>query len=568
MEKLINKPQSSFKILPNVPDYKSFYKSFSWSDTGVDITFPVSDKVALYWEGENGEKKQFTYKELDALANNFAGYLRELGVKKGDRVFFFLPRVPELYYGFLGAVRAGAIAGTLFAAFGTQGAFERLKNSGAKVLVTNSELGERVGDLEKNLPGLEKIIFIKPEGFRNTVVGPSKQGWVSDTQTLGPGGVNNGVGICPKPEGFRNPAIMLYTSGTGRTPVCGMVLPYSALAVQKLTAQWVLDLHPDDIFWCTADPGWITGIAYGIFGNFLNGVSSVVYEGRFAPEKWYQILQDYKVSVWYTAPTALRMLRGAGNLYKKFDFSPLRHIGTVGEPLEPELVLWTRKVFGVPAHDTYWLTETGAMMLANFISEPIKPGSMGQPVPGVVAAILDENGNEVGPKIEGDLAFKPGWPSQMIDVWKNRPRFESYFRPPSPRLRGVRYFVTGDRAYKDEDGYFWFVARADDMIKTAGERVGPFEVESVLMSHPDVVEAAVVGKPDPVRGEIIKAFVVLTPEQKEKSKKQKYREKIKSDLMMYVKKNLAGHAYPREIEFVDELPKTMSGKIIRRMLRK
>jgi acetyl-CoA synthetase len=331
-----------------------------------------------------------------------------------------------------------------------------------------------------------------------------------------------------------------------------MVLPYSALAVQKLTAQWVLDLHPEDVFWCSADPGWITGLAYGIFGGFLNGVSSVVYEGRFEPEKLYQILQNYQVSVWYTAPTALRMLRAAGDLYQKFDFSHLCHICTVGEPLEPELVHWTQKVFGRPAHDTYWQTETGAMMIANFPSEPIKPGSMGQPVPGVRAAVLDDDGREVGAGVGGNLVFKSGWPSQMIDIWENPQRFQKYFQND--------WFVTGDRAYRDEDGYFWFVGRADDMIKTAGERVGPFEVEAALMSHPDVVEAAVVGKPDPVRGQIIKAFVVL-------KKGFKGDEGFKGELQEYVKRILAGHAYPREIEFVEELPKTRSGKIIRRILR-
>ena len=543
MEKLINKSQSYFKIPPNVPDYKNFYQSFSWSDADGDITFPVSDKIALYWEGQDGEKKQFTYKELNELAGGFASHLKELGVEKGERVFFFLPRVPELYYGVLGAVRAGAVVGTFFAAFGTKGAFERLKNSGAKVLVTNSELKKRIDGVKKDLPKLKHIIEVdtcQPDGltFSNHRTKSQNQ----------PDGLTKGSSSVP--------SIMMYTSGTSGTPVRGMVLPYSSLAVQKLTAQWVLDLHPEDVFWCSADPGWITGLAYGIFGGFLNGVSSVVYEGRFDPEKWYQILQDYKVTVWYTAPTALRMLRGAGeDLAKKFDFGNLRHICSVGEPLPAELVLWTKKIFGVPAHDTYWQTETGAIMMANFISEPVKPGAMGQPVPGVKAAILDEKGNEVGPNVEGDLVFKTGWPSQMIGVWENPERSQKYLKN--------GWFITADRAYKDEDGYFWFVGRADDMIKTSGERVGPFEVESALISHPDVVEAGVVGKPDPVRGQIIKAFIVL----KHKNIKTLKQENIAEELKQHVKKTLAGHAYPREIEFVDELPKTKSGKIIRRELR-
>ena len=547
---MIEKPSSYFKVSPNLPNYSDFYRSFSWAGTDVDLTFPVSDKVALFWEGKDGEKKQFTYRELDTLANTLANYLMGLGVEKGDRVFFFLPRVPELYYGVLGAVRAGAVVGTLFAAFGTQGAFERLKNSGAKVLVTNSELRKRIDSVRKDLPKLQHILE------------------VDDYEPLGFVSVNHGEKQRCQPLGLtKTSSIMMYTSGTSGTPVRGMVLPYSALKVQKMTAQWVLDLHPEDVFWCSADPGWITGLAYGIFGGFLNGVSSVVYEGRFDPEKWYQILQDNKVTVWYTAPTALRMLRGAGeDLAKKFDFSNLRHICAVGEPLPAELVHWTEKIFGVPAHDTYWQTETGAMMLANFISEPIKPGSMGQPVPGIEPAILGEGGQEVGANIEGDLVFKTGWPSQMIGVWENPERFQKYLKN--------SWFMTEDRAYKDEDGYFWFVGRADDMIKTSGERVGPFEVESALISHSDVVEAAVVGKPDPMRGEIIKAFVVLKQENKKTPKQSKLvtgqarkQENIAEELKQHVKKTLAGHAYPREIEFVGELPKTKSGKIIRRELR-
>jgi len=496
-------------------------------------------KIALFWEGKDGEKKQLTYEELNALADGFANYLRGLGVKKGDRVFFFLPRIPELYWGVLGTVRAEAIVGTLFAAFGEQGLFERLKNSGAKVLVTNRELKKRVEKIQKDLPNLEHILE------------------VGGKQPLGLTSTNSRTESEIQPLGLTKiPSIMMFTSGTSDTPVRGVVLPHSALEAQKRTAKLVLDLREDDVFWCSADPGWITGLAYGIFGGFLNNVSSVVYEGRFDPEKWYQLLEKYKVSVWYTAPTALRMLRGAGeDLAKKFDFSNLRHISTVGEPLPAELVSWTKRVFGVPAHDTYWQTETGAIMIANLISEKIKPGSMGKPLPGIEAAILDEAGKEVGPGIEGDLVFKSGFSSQMIDIWGSPDRFQSYFKG--------NWFITGDRAYKDKDGYFWFVGRADDMIKTSGERVGPFEVESALISHPDVIEAAVVGKPDPMRGEIIKAFIVL----KHKNIKTLKQENTAEELKKHVKKTLAGHAYPREFEFVKELPKTKSGKIIRRLLK-
>ena len=350
----------------------------------------------------------------------------------------------------------------------------------------------------------------------------------------------------------QEPALMLYTSSTGETPICGIVIPQKALIQQHISARWVLDLKDNDIYWCTGDPGWVTGVIYGIITPWSLDISQFVFEGRFNPQEWYRIIENYQVSVLYTAPTAIRLLQAEKNLYKNYNLSSLRHIASVGEALNPASIDWALKTFGIPIHDTWWQTETGAMMIANYRSLKIKPGSMGKPIPGIQAAIIDNKGQILPANNEGNLAIKPGWPSMMIDVWKNKKQYQSYFRH--------NWYVTGDRAYMDKDGYFWFVGRADDVIKTSGERVGPFEVESALIKHPAIIEAGVIGKPDPIRGEIIKAFIVLLP-------KYKPSEKLKENIKLFVKKHLAGHAYPREIEFTKSLPKTKSGKIIRRILK-
>lgn len=491
------------------------------------------NKVALYWEGDGGVKEKYTFLELSELSNKFAHLLKDYGVEREDRVFFFLPRVPELFYGFLGTLKRGAIAGTMFSAFGPQALQDRLGNSDAKVVITNDALKGRVDEIKKNLPNLKHVVSIQSDEFKKAISAADRNYTPAETTE-------------------EDPAFMLYTSGTTGKPK-GVVHVHKALEHEQKTAQLVLDLKEDDVYWCTADPGWVTGIAYEILGTLSLGASTVVYEGRFTPEKWYQIIQDYHVSVWYTAPTAIRMLAAAGDgLVKKFDLSSLRHMASVGEPLNPEPMKWGKRVFGLYFYDTYWQTETGGMVIANRPGLKIKPGSMGKPIPGIHAEIADNEGNILGVKQPGNLVLKKGWPGMMRKIWRRPQKYESYFK------KG--WYYTGDNAFKDEDGYFWFVGRADDVIKTSGERVGPFEVESALVSHPSVIEAGVIGKPDPMRGEIIKAFVTL---------KQgiKGTDALKEELSQHVKKFLAGHAYPKEIEFRDKLPKTRSGKIMRRILK-
>jgi len=315
-----------------------------------------------------------------------------------------------------------------------------------------------------------------------------------------------------------------------------------------------VDLQEDDTYWCAADPGWVTGTSVGIFGPLYLGTTIVSYEGRFNAHTWYSIIEKFKVSVWFTAPTALRMLMRAGDeAIAEHDLSSLRHICSAGEPLNPEVVRWGLKGLGQRIHDNWWQTETGAPCISNYRCMEIRPGSMGKPVPGVVAAIVNENGMEVPPGTHGFLALRPGWPSMMVSIWRNTPKYREYFDVPG-------WYISGDQAYMDEDGYFWFLGRADDVIKTSGERLGPFEVESALIEHPAVAEAGVIGKPDELRGEIVKAFITLRPGNTPS-------DQLKEDITKFVKTRLAYYAYPREIEFVETLPKTRSGKIMRRVLK-
>jgi acetyl-CoA synthetase len=488
------------------------------------------NKIALIHSEPSGSEQKFSFLDIHLLSNKFANMLEKQGAQKGDRIFFFLPRIPELYYSFLGTLKTGAIAGVLFSAFGRAALLDRLTDSEASVLVTNKELFSRIKPILRKTK-LKKI-FIVDAKLKGCVNFQSELELAPDTYNT-------------KKMKPSDPAYMLYTSGTTGKPK-GIIHTHGDIIQQYITTRWVLDIKDSDIYWCTADPGWVTGIVYGITGIWANAATSLVYAGRFDPNMWYSLIDKYKVTVWYTAPTAVRMLM-ASHAHKKYELSSLRHLCSVGEPLNPEAVIWSKKTFGKPFHDTWWQTETGAIMIANYPCMPIKPGSMGKPFPGIKAEIIDDKGKKLRPGQTGNLAIKPKWPSMFKTVWKNRKKYNAYFKND--------FYITGDLALKDKDGYFWFVGRADDIIKTSGERIGPFEVESVLLEHPAVSEAAVIGKSDPLRGQIIKAFIVA---------KRKIPEK---QLQLFVKKHLAGHAYPREIEYVKTLPKTRSGKIVRRLLK-
>jgi acetyl-CoA synthetase len=529
-------------------DWSEVEKNFSWSETGrVNAAYEAIDKhaetfrknkIALYYRDPERDEK-YTFKEMKELSNKAANVLKKTAdVEKGDRLFVFMPRTPELYFVLLGAIKLGAIVGPLFEAFMEGAVKDRLEDSDAKVIVTTPELLERIPVNE--LPSLKHVV----------VVGDSVDSqyidFLAEMKTA-----SNELNIewVEKTDGL----LLHYTSGSTGKPK-GVLHVHQAMVQHYQTGKWVLDLQEDDVYWCTADPGWVTGTVYGIFSPWLLGATNVIVGGRFKPESWYQTIEDYGVTVWYSAPTAFRMLMSAGDeLVKQFDTSSLRHVLSVGEPLNPEVVRWGAKVFQKRIHDTWWMTETGAQLICNYPCMEIRPGSMGKPIPGVKAAIVDDQGNELPPYRMGNLAIKKGWPSMMYTIWNNQAKYESYFMPGD-------WYVSGDSAYMDEDGYFWFQGRIDDVIMTSGERVGPFEVESKLVEHPAIAEAGVIGKPDPVRGEIIKAFVALR-EGYEPS------DELKEEIRTFVKKGLAAHAAPREIDFRDKLPKTRSGKIMRRVLK-
>lgn len=503
-----------------------------------------ADKVALIWEGFSGEKKVFTYNDIRLYSNTFARFITDLGIKAGERVCLFLDRVPELYIGFLGILKTGCIVQPLFSAFGEESLFVRLENAETTAIFTQKKHVSKVRKIRDRLPHLKHIIIVDYDGKtplqeREVAFSMEKAEKVEHYEIY--------------PTYAETPSVLHYTSGTTGMPKGVKHVHYSLIS-QYITAKWVLDLHDDDIYWCTADPGWVTGTSYGIIGPFSLGVTQCVLDSGFSAEAWYRFIEKNRVTVWYSAPTAIRSLMKAGDeIIKKFDLSSLRHLASVGEPLNPEAVNWSIRVFGKPFHDTYWQTETGSIVITNFPGMPVKPGSMGRPFPGITAVILNPNNHEPYPEPGriGLIGLKPGWPSMMRTYWNNEEAYKNKFRN--------GWYLTGDRARMDKEGYFWFVGRDDDVINTGGHLVSPFEVESALLEHPAVAESAVVSKPDPINMEVVKAFVTLKPGFTASKD-------LELDIMNFIRKKLSPLAMPQEIEFVDSLPKTRSGKIMRRIL--
>jgi acetyl-CoA synthetase len=508
----------------------------------------LADHLALRWLGRHGEVLDFSYADLDKLTNRFANVLQSLGLGKGDLVCVLAGRIPELYIAALGTLKNRSVFCPLFSAFGPEPVQTRMRIGKAKALLTTQTLYERkVAGIRDSLPDLEHVIVTGEAGATTEIAGTEDYNRLilaaPDEFEIGP----------TDPEDV---ALVHFTSGTTGTPK-GAVHVHGAVVVHHITGKLALDLHPDDVYWCTADPGWVTGTSYGIVSPLSNGVTSIVDEADFDAARWYRILEEQQVSVWYTAPTAIRrMMRAGAELVHEREYPALRFMASVGEPLNPEGVVWGEGAFGLPFHDNWWQTETGGIMIANFPALDIRPGSMGKPLPGVEAAIVHKTtkGVEVveEPGEEGILALRPGWPSMFRTYLDEPERYEKCF--------ASGWYLSGDLARRDADGYFWFVGRADDVIKTSGHLIGPFEVESALLEHPAVAEAGVIGKPDPVAGEVVKAFVTL-------KRGFEPSHELEQELIAHARVRLGAAVAPKEIAFADEVPRTRSGKIMRRLLK-
>jgi acetyl-CoA synthetase len=563
---VIAKTPADQRVAPNLRDAER--RSFSWpamraeldglAGGGLNIAWEAVERhargarrehVALRWLSRSGGRRDITYAELSCASNRFANALRGLGVGKGDRVFVLAERVPELYVTALGTLKNGSVLSPLFSAFGPEPIRTRLTLGDAKVLVTTEALyRKKVASIASGVPTLEYIVLIGAGQGTGAV-----EGTLSFDALLGGAGEDFVIERTVEED----PALLHFTSGTTGTPK-GALHVHGAVLMHYMTGKYALDLHAGDVFWCTADPGWVTGTSYGIIAPLLHGVTSIIDEADFDAQRWYEILAGQGVSVWYTAPTAIRMLMKAGvELARARRYPALRFIASVGEPLNPEAVWWGQEAFGMPIHDNWWQTETGGIMIANTPDMDIKPGSMGRPLPGVEACIVRRDaggGIEVVDEsnVEGELALKTGWPSMFRGYLHQEERYRKCFL-------GDLY-LTGDLAKRDQDGYYWFVGRADDVIKSAGHLIGPFEVESALMEHPAVAEAGVIGKPDPVSGETVKAFVSLHAGYEPG-------EELKLTLLGFARKRLGAAVAPKEIDFLATLPRTRSGKIMRRLLK-
>lgn len=533
----------------NLENYDKTRENFNWNDaknllsaakTGkINAAYETidrhvdegyGDKIAIHYINEE-ERLAYTFKELKDKTDHYAHILKANGVQKGDRVFVFLPKNPECYVAILAAIKVGAIAGPLFEAFMEDAVRDRINDCEGTLLITDQELGKRVPT--QDIPSLQTILYvedIEQEPFQ-PVDDDTYVEWVDWEDCL----------------------IIHYTSGSTGKPK-GVLHAHRSVQHHIVTGKWVLDIKDDDVYWCTSHPGWVTGSVYGLFAPLLNRATVVIQGGRFSAENWYALIEELGVTIWYSAPTAFRMLLSKGDLYKQYDLSSIRHVLSVGEPLNPEVIQWAWNSLNVRIHDTWWMTETGGHLIVNVPSEKIKPGSMGKPFPGIQVGILDAAGKELPSGEVGQLAIRAPWPGIMKEIWGNENKYQSYFPYDG-------WYISGDLAFQDQEGYVFFQGRDDDMINSAGERIGPFEVESKLIEHPAVEEAGVIGKPDALRGELVKAFITLRAGYKQSAE-------LLEEIRLFVRGQLSAHAAPREIEVMQELPKTkISGKILRRQLK-
>jgi acetyl-CoA synthetase len=501
----------------------------------------LGDKVAFRWISAHQERAEYTFSDLDCESNRFANALQSLGFASGDILFTFLPKSPEQFFSFLGALKLQVICGTLFSNFGDDAIRDRLEDAKAKGIVTKKSLLKKITRVSDQLPALNYIIVTDIEEHQSETIlsYPALLRQASD----------DFIAPLTAPD---TPSVVHYTSGSTGKPK-GVLHVHRSILHQSRTAVEVLNLNESDIFWCTADQGWVTGTSYGIIGPWSLGVTQVHYGGGYDAKLWFDLLRDEAVTIWYSAPTALRMLmREDAALYRNYDLGTLRHIFSVGEPLNPEVITWSRATLNKDIYDTWFQTETGGIMITNRPGLEIRPGSMGTPLEGIEPAILADDGELLDNGQQGNLCLKTGWPSMFVTYLNNESAYNSKFRN--------GWYYTGDTAVMDDDGYYWFKGRSDDVINTAGHLISPFEVESALLEVEEVAESGVIGAPDELLYEKVVAFVQL-------HKQYEWSKALEIKIRLHISNRASSIATPQEIIIVDSVPKNKSGKIMRRVLK-
>ena len=557
---------------------KPFYKWFVGGKTNIvyncldrHVATWRRNKLAMIWEGEKGELRTFSYHALNREVCMFANVLRSMGVRKGDRVTIYMGRIPELPIAMLACAKVGAVHSVVYGGFSVESLHGRIEDSASRVVITCDggymngkivELKQIVDEALKRSPTIEHVIVYKRTG-QEVNMESGRDYWWHDLMGLPVARSAAGNSRCEtEVMDAEDPLFMLYTSGTTGRPKAILHTHGGYMVGVATTLQWVFDVKEEDRYWCTADPGWITGHSYIVYGPLLLGATSFMYEGAPTypyPNRWWSMIEKYGISVLYTAPTAIRGLMRFGDAWpNRHDLSSLRMLGSVGEPINPEAWRWYHEVIGknrCPIMDTWWQTETGMFMITPLPTTPLKPGSASKPFPGVEADVVDEHGNPVGPGEEGYLVLKRPWPAMMRTIYNDPDRYVAQYWTKYPGL-----YFTGDSARRDADGYFWVIGRVDDVIKVSGYRLGTAEIESSLVSHPAVAEAAAIGLPHEIKGNAIHAYVILKAGHEAS-------EALVEELRQYVGHEMGPIARPEKITIVPSLPKTRSGKIMRRVLK-
>jgi len=556
----------------NPPFYKWFpggKLNISYNALDRHLKTPTKNQLAYIWEGENGEVKTYTYYQLYREVNKLAKIFKDFGLKKGDRVAVYLPMIPELPITLLATARVGGVHTVVFSGFSAEALADRVNDCGAKIVVTADgayrrgktvTLKDTTDRALQNTPTVQKVIVVRRTG-QNVPMKEGRDHWYDEAMAK----VEPNAYVEPEPMESTEPLFILYTSGTTGKPKGVQHGIGGYLVWGYWTLKWGFNPNEQDIWWCTADVGWITGHTYNVYAPLALGITSLIFEGTPdypAQDRWWDIVERHGVTILYTTPTAIRMFMKFGEQWiTKHDLSTLRLLGTVGEPINPEAWKWYYRVIGkekLPIVDTWWQTETGGFMIAPLPGielVPLKPGSATNPLPSILAEVYDEKGQQTPTGVKGFLVIKTPWPGMLETLWKDPERFkQTYFG------RWPNIYYTGDYAVRDPDGYFWLLGRADEVLKVAGHRIGTVELESALVSHPAVSEAAVMGKEDPLKGEVPVAFVVLrsgfSPS-----------EELRTELIKHIRNTIGPIATPDAIVIVNKLPKTRSGKIMRRLLK-